>query len=70
MGGDRSPVTEPVVAEALPRPARLRLIRSLHRRGLTDVELAEALTYSTYTAARVRQSLGLLPNRPRRREHP
>lgn len=55
-------MTRPVVAEALPRPQRLRLVRSLHRRGLTDVQIAEATHWSTYTAARVRRSLGLLPN--------
>lgn len=53
----------PIVAEALPRPQRLRLIRSLHRRGLTDVQIAEATAYSTYTAARLRQALDLPPNR-------
>jgi hypothetical protein len=58
-----------LVAEALPRTQRLRLIRSLHGIGLTDDEIAEATAYTTYTAARIRRSLGLEPNRGGRNRH-
>lgn len=54
-----------LVAEALPRTQRLRLLTSLWRRGYTDEQIADALAYSTYTAARIRRSLGLAPNPPR-----
>lgn len=59
-------MTSRLVAEALPREKRLRLFAYLHSTGLTDAEIGEVLTYSTYTAARIRKSLGLAPN-PRRR---
>lgn len=55
-------MTGRLVAEALPRKARLRLIARLHEHGLTDVEIADVTAYSTYTAARIRRSLGLAPN--------
>ena len=51
-----------LVAEALPRPQRLRLIYSLHDLGLTDAQIAEVTAYSTYTASRIRASLGLEAN--------
>jgi hypothetical protein len=54
-----------LVAEALPRTQRLRLVTRLHAEGCTDVEIAESLTYSTFTASRIRAGLGLPPNPPR-----
>jgi hypothetical protein len=51
-----------LVAEALPRTTRLRLIRSLHALGLTDVQIAYRTAYTTYTAARIRAGLGLKAN--------
>lgn len=51
-----------LVAEALPRMQRLRLVSRLHEHGLTDAQVAELTAYSTYTAARIRSSLGLAPN--------
>lgn len=51
-----------LVAEALPRPQRLRLLVGLWRRGFTDDQIADALAYTTYTTARIRASLDLPPN--------
>lgn len=51
-----------LVAEALPRTVRLRLIYSLHGLGLSDEQIAEVCAYSTYTAARIRAGLGLEAN--------
>ncbi|MDN5861749.1 MAG: hypothetical protein L0H84_24375 [Pseudonocardia sp.] len=55
-----------LVAEALPRTQRLRLLTGLWRRGYTDQQIADALTYSLYTTARIRASLNLPPNLRRR----
>lgn len=55
-------MTGRLVAEALPRVQRLRLITRLHEHGLTDDQIADVTAYSTYTAARIRSSLGLAPN--------
>lgn len=63
LGGEGHPTRViRLVAEALPRYKRLRLIRALHAAGFTDREIAEATGYTTYTAARIRRSLGLEPN--------
>jgi hypothetical protein len=55
-------------AEALPTHLRWRLVAELHGRGLTDVEIAEWTLMTTYTTARIRDSIGLRPNRPRAEE--
>lgn len=50
-------------ADALPTAERHALVRVLHRRGMTDVEIAKRLRLSTYTAARIRGAiLGLEAN--------
>lgn len=51
-------------AEALPTHARARLVAALHRAGLTDTEVAAHTRQTTYTAARIRNRLGLPPNQP------
>lgn len=56
-------MTDRLVAEALPRTERLRLVAQLHQQGCADQQIGEALAYSTYTAARIRAGLGLAPNR-------
>jgi hypothetical protein len=56
------PAVSRLVAEALPRTERLRLIYSLHGLGLTDAQIGEVTAYSTYTASRLRASLGLEAN--------
>lgn len=55
-----------LVAEALPRTQRLQLITRLWTLGCTDTQIADALGYSTYTAARIRAGLGLRANPARR----
>lgn len=52
------------VAEALTPPDRAGLVRELHRRGWTDVEIAQHTRMTTFTAAEIRGRLGLLPNSP------
>lgn len=54
-----------VPAEALPTHLRWQLVADLHRRGWTDLEIAVHTFMTTYTTARIRESLGLRPNRPR-----
>jgi hypothetical protein len=51
-------------AEALPTRHRHRLVAELHSDGLTDHEIAAHTRMTTYTAARIRAEIGLLPNRP------
>lgn len=51
-------------AEALPTHVRHRLVAQLHGAGWTDVEIAAHTRMTTYTTARIRAGLGLLPNRP------
>lgn len=51
-------------AEALPTFDRRRLVTELHRLGWTDVAIAAHTRMTTYTTARIRDALGLLPNRP------
>lgn len=63
----RTPQTATCVAEALAPHKRHRLVRALHREGLTDVEIAERTRMSTFTAWRIRAELGLAPN-PHRTE--
>lgn len=53
----------PVVADGLAQHNRHALVRRLHRAGHTDVEIAELTLMTTYTASRIRNSLGLKPNR-------
>lgn len=49
-------------AEALPTEARHQLVRRLVvDEGCTDVEVAQRLTMTTYTAARIRTALHLRP---------
>jgi hypothetical protein len=50
-------------AEALSTTLRWRLVAELHRAGLSDVQIAEWTLLSTYTAGRIRSSMGLKPNR-------
>lgn len=52
-------------AEALPTQLRWQLVIDLHSLRWTDVEIAEHTRMTTYTTARIRDSLGLRPNRPR-----
>jgi hypothetical protein len=49
-------------AEILPPDLREKLVRELHSRLLTDVEVAAHTGWSTYTAARIRRRLGLPVN--------
>lgn len=51
-----------VPAESLPTFLRWRLVATLHRAGLSDVEIAEVSRMSTYTTARIRAGMGLKPN--------
>lgn len=46
-------------AEALSTRDREDLVWQLHERGWTDVEIAEHTRMTTYTAARIRERLGL-----------
>jgi hypothetical protein len=52
-----------IPAEALPTRLRHRLVYELHTSGLTDGEIADATQMTWYTAARIREELGLRPNR-------
>ena len=54
-----------LVAEELSRDLRHALILLLHRQGWTDQEIAEHTRTTLYTTARIRDYLGLNPNRPR-----
>jgi hypothetical protein len=49
-------------AEALSTADRARLVRILHKRGWTDVEIAVHTRMTTYTTGRIRARLGLAPN--------
>lgn len=49
-------------AEALPTRVRGQLVAELHEDGFTDVQIAERTHMTTYTAARIRAALGLVPN--------
>lgn len=51
-----------IPAEALPTHLRWRLVATLHRAGLTDVEIASVTCMTTYTTARIRTGMGLKPN--------
>lgn len=51
-------------AEALTPNDRRRLVRELHAKGMTDVEIAEHTRQTTYTAARIRREMWLEPNVP------
>lgn len=55
-------------AEMLPTVLRHRLVAELHHIGLTDVEIAERILMTTYTATRIREGLSLPPNRPPAKE--
>lgn len=50
------------VAEALTAPDRARLVRELHGRGWTDVQVATLTRMSTFTVAEIRVRLGLAAN--------
>jgi hypothetical protein len=52
--------TEP--AEALNSAERELLVCELHAAGLTDIEIAAHTRWSTYTANRIRERLGLPEN--------
>lgn len=52
-------------AEALPTRLRWRLVAELHATGWTDLDIAQWTRMSTYTAARIREGMGLRPNRRR-----
>lgn len=54
-----------IPAEALPTKLRGLLVAELHEDGFTDVEIAERTRMTTYTTARIRARLGLVPNPPR-----
>ena len=54
-----------LVAEELPTKARERLFTELHALGWTDLEMAEHTRTTPYTTVRIRERLGLRPNRPR-----
>lgn len=51
-------------AEALTPGDRHRLVAELHRGGWDDRAIASHTRMTTYTTARIRGALGLLPNRP------
>lgn len=53
-------------AELLDAQEREWLVAELHAAGMTDVEIAERTDMSTYTAVRIRQRIGLRPNRERK----
>lgn len=55
-------------AETLPTILRHRLVAELHHMGLTDIEIAERICMTTYTAMRIREGLSLPPNRPPAKE--
>ncbi|WP_027944245.1 hypothetical protein [Amycolatopsis taiwanensis] len=52
-------------AEALSTRDREDLVWHLHELGWTDVQIAEHTRMSTYTAARIRDCLGLAPHQPK-----
>jgi hypothetical protein len=54
-------------AESLPTNARERLVRLLHARGWSDVQIADWTRMSTYTTGRIRTRLELAPNREQAR---
>lgn len=54
-----------IPAEALPTPLRWRLVSELHADGWTDTDIAAWTRMTTYTTARIRDGMGLAPNRPR-----
>lgn len=54
-----------LIAEELPTKARERLFTELHALGWTDLEMAEHTRTTPYTTVRIRERLGLRPNRPR-----
>lgn len=49
-------------AEALTQGDRHRLVAELHRAGWGDAAIAAHTRMTTYTTARIRGALGLLPN--------
>lgn len=49
-------------AEALPADLRARLVAELVHHGWTDVQIAAHTRMTTYTTARIRDSIGLEPN--------
>lgn len=49
-------------AEALSTVERAQLVRILHGRGWSDVEIAAHTLMTTYTTGRIRARLGLAPN--------
>jgi hypothetical protein len=53
-------------AEALPTHLRWRLVAELNKAGWTDDEIADRTRMTAYTAGRIREGMGLAPNRPRR----
>jgi hypothetical protein len=53
-----------LVAEELTTKARERLFAELHVLGWTDLQMAEHTRTTLYTTARIRDRLGLSPNRP------
>lgn len=52
-------------AEALDPADRRRLVAELHGLGWADEAIAAHTRMTTYTTARIRDALGLLPNWPR-----
>lgn len=50
-------------AEALSTVDRAQLVRILHGRGWTDVEIAAHTLMTTYTTGRIRARLGLAPHK-------
>lgn len=53
-------------AEALDTADRERLVRKLWAAGMTDVEIATHTHLTTYTAARIRNRLGLAAHQARK----
>jgi len=53
-------------AEMLPPAERDRLVRILCARGWTDIHIAAHTLWSTYTVGRIRDRLGIEPNRETR----
>lgn len=50
-------------ADALPTHLRWVLISNLHHEGWTDAAIAGHTLLTTFTACRIREALGLKPNR-------
>lgn len=50
-------------ADALPTRQRWRLVAELHAYGWTDSDIAEWTRMTTYTSARIREGMGLAPNK-------